>query len=379
MRSVLDLALDCVTGALVKSAEATGVTLHRAPAAGRTQLDSQAYEFNSSVPSGVRLEMLTDATEIELDARLAQVLLQGASPTGSVFDLVVEGELRDPVVATEQTLILVEPATFALHRKPADPATVRFHLGPAPQERRVEIWLPAARSFQLVDVRVPEGASVRPAPASGPLWVHHGSSISQCAEADRPTGTWPAIVARTAGRSLLNLALGGECHLDPFMARTIRDLPAEGISLELGINVLIGDTMRERVFVPALHGFLDTIRDGHPDTAIVVITPITCPAAETRPGPTLVCDDGTVCTVDRPAELANGALTLTRIRELLNQHVEQRRKDGDDRLHLIDGTALFGPEDVANLPDGLHPNAAGYADMAERFLPLAFGDTGVLR
>lgn len=296
--------------------------------------------------------------------------------TGSVFDLVVDGELAEPVVVTEQSPIFLDPATGSLKAGPAEPATVRFRLGPRACERRVEIWLPVTPALTLTDVRVPDGASVRPAPASGPLWVHYGSSISQCSDADRPTSTWPAVVARSAGRSLVNLGLGGQCQLDPFMARAVRDLPASAISLELGINVHNADSMRERAFVPAFHGFLDTIRDGHPDTPVLVVSPIVCPAAEERPGPTLVGADGMVHTVHRPAELAFGALTLTRIRELLSRHVEQRRKDGDERLRLLDGTTLFGPDDVADLPDGLHPNAAGYARMAERFLPRSFGEKG---
>lgn len=70
---------------------------------------------------------------------------------------------------------------------------------------------------------------------------------------------------------------------------------------------------------------------------------------------------------------------MVRTRELLHEHVDLRRKEGDDRLQVLDGLALFGPDDIDNLPDGLHPNAAGYACMAERFLPLAFGENGLLR
>ncbi|MEU3279117.1 SGNH/GDSL hydrolase family protein [Streptomyces antibioticus] len=378
-QSVLDRALDCVVGALATTVELDGIALHRAPEAGRRQLADPMYEFSSTVPSGVRLEMLTDAAEVELVARFTEALPLGETPSGSVLDLVVEGELREPVVVREENLIFHDPATEDVRLQPADPARVRLALGSAGRERRVEIWLPVSRGFRLVDVRVPDGATVRPAPPAGPVWVHHGSSISQCAEADRPTVTWPAVVARAAGRSLVNLALAGECHLDPFVARTLRDLPAAAISLELGINVLNGDSMRERAFVPAFHGFLDTIREVRPDTPILVVTPIVCPAAETRPGPTLLGDDGVVRTVDRPAVLADGALTLTRIRALLTRHVEARRADGDARLHVVDGTTLFGPDDVADLPDGLHPNTAGYARIAARFLPVAFGPEGVLR
>ena len=65
----------------------------------------------------------------------------------------------------------------------------------------------------------------------------------------------------------------------------IASQPADLISLKLGINVVNGDTMRERTFVPAVHGFLDTIRERHPDVPVAVVTPIICPVAEDHPGP----------------------------------------------------------------------------------------------
>ncbi|KQV25217.1 hypothetical protein [Yonghaparkia sp. Root332] len=48
------------------------------------------------------------------------------------------------------------------------------------------------------------------------------------------------------------------------MARVIRNAPADVISVKVGVNVVDLDAMRLRSFVPAVHGFLDTIRDGHP-------------------------------------------------------------------------------------------------------------------
>ena len=42
----------------------------------------------------------------------------------------------------------------------------------------------------------------------------------------------------------------------------------------------------------------------------------------------------------------------------------------------FDGLALFGPDDVAELPDGLHPSAEGYRRMGERFHTVVFEGTG---
>ncbi|PRX42918.1 GDSL-like lipase/acylhydrolase family protein [Nonomuraea fuscirosea] len=379
MQSILQSALACVVGAVEITTDPSGVTFHRSPSTARARLGDMGLDSMSAVPAGVRIEALTDASALEFDVELTEFLILGATSSGSAFDLALDGELRDPVITKEQTLVVVDPVTWAMEHQPAGPVTLRFDLGASGTERRVEIWLPAGAMLKLLDVRITDGSSLRPAPATGPLWVHHGSSVSQCAEADRPTGTWPAIVARAAGRSLLNLAIAGQSHLDQFTARAIRDLPATAISLELGLNILNADSMRERAFVSAFHGFLDTIRDGHPTTPIVIVTPIICPIAEDHPGPTPVGPDQQIHVVKRPAELAADALSLSRIRALLHQQSVVRYKEGDVNLHIIDGLTLFGLDDVADLTDGLHPNARGYRRMAARFLPLAFGDEGPLR
>jgi hypothetical protein len=130
--------------------------------------------------------------------------------------------------------------------------------------------------------------------------------------------------------------------------------------------------MRERAYVAALHGFLDTVRDGHPTTPLLVVTPISCPVVEDHPGPTVLGADGTIDVVARAPELSRGALTIGRVRELMTDVVAARRAAGDGALHLLQGTDLFGPDDVSLLPDGLHPDAEGYRRMGSRFHALAF-------
>jgi hypothetical protein len=87
--------------------------------------------------------------------------------------------------------------------------------------------------------------------------------------------------------------------------------------------------MRPRTFGPSVHGFLDTVRDGHPRTPLLLISPITCPNAECQPGPTpSFWEDGVLCfrAVGEPAA---DALTLTMVREILANVVERR----SDRHH----------------------------------------------
>lgn len=167
--------------------------------------------------------------------------------------------------------------------------------------------------------------------------------------------------------------------IDPFVARTIRDLPADLISVKLGINLVNGDVMRRRVLAPAVHGFLDTIRDGHPTTPLLLVSPLLCPIHEDTPGPGgAVLEDGAtrfVATGD-PADVPAGRLTLRVIREVLAAVAAQRADD--PHLTYLDGRELYGEADEAELPlpDALHPDAATHRLIGERFARLAFGPGG---
>ncbi len=365
-----------ITGALDFDHGEHGITPRRLPAWTRPQVPA-FMEIMVKQPSGVRLEIATDATRIELNVRLTRIQMAARAPRRAVFDLVVDGKLHASLEEDSGNVLEVDL------RRPTQPnliegadGSVRFDNLPAGM-KQCQIWLPTSAQVELRGLRVSTDAVIQPyrAPAR-PLWVHHGSSISHCSEATSPTRSWPAVAARLADLDLLNLGLGGNCQLDQFVARTIRDLPAELISLKLGINVVNMDSMRERTFAPAVHGFLDTLREGQPDTPILIVSPIFCPSAENNPGPTLPNEAGKFETFPGNEELRAGCLTLVWIRKILSRLVAARREAGDTNLHYLDGLALFGPEDAADLPDDLHPNGAGYERMGERFANLAFDDNG---
>ena len=359
------------------SSQRRGALTERLPAWARAQLLDPAIAFVSSMPPGGRLEFVTGSTPIELEAVFTRLEYGGITPHVATIDLVVDGEVvASEALADTDVIRFPDRSSLDFEMVHVEPSVVRFD-GLAAGRKHVEIWLAQNATAMLRQLRVDDDATVEaPPPSTRRRWVHYGSSISHCMEAEHPTGTWPAVAARSAGVDLYSLGLAGQCQLDQFTARTIRDLPADLISLKLGINVVNADTMRERAFVPAVHGLLDTIRDGHPDVPIVVISPIICPAAEDHAGPTLPNDEGCFDVVERPDELQPGALSLVRIRELLATVVEQRRSVGDAELHHLHGHELFGADDVEDLPDGLHPNTTGYRRMGERFTAYAFAPNG---
>ena len=373
-----------ITAALLRGAlelEHTdrGLLPHRLPAWARAQAPDGQLGMVESQPSGVRLVLRTRATVVELDTVRTAVAYRGAPPrpTG-VYDLLVDGRLEGQASTTGGDVLLVDMATGAAELEQGPVGTVRFE-GLPDREKDLEVWLPWNETTRLVALRT--DAPVAPVPADGRrTWLHHGSSISHGSNAASPTSTWPALAAQLGEVSLVNLGFGGSAMLDPSTARVVRDAPADLISVKLGINLVNADAMRLRAFRPAVHGFLDTIRDGHPDTPLLVVSSVLCPIHEDVPGPSAPAfEDGRVVfrATGDPADRAAGRLTLSVVREELSRIVAQRAAT-DPHLSYLDGRELYGEADAAELPlpDALHPDAAAHRRIGERFAAAAFGPGG---
>ncbi|RLV64495.1 Lipase_GDSL_2 domain containing protein [Streptomyces sp. CBMAI 2042] len=376
------ITLDILRGALDLERTGRGVLPHRLPAHAREQIPDGQLTMAESQPSGVRLAFRSRATAVELDVVATKRVYPGAPPRpDGVYELLVDGHLAGRASAPDGDTLTVDLASGTAHSRPGPVETLRFTDLPD-GEKHIEIWLPHDETTELVALRT--DAPVHPPQPSGrPVWLHHGSSISHGSNAATPTGTWPALAAALGGAELINLGFGGSALLDPFTARAIRDTAADLISVKIGINLVNADLMRLRAFGPAVHGFLDTIREGHPTTPLLVVSPILCPIHENTPGPCApdfsAMSEGRlrfIATGD-PAETAAGKLTLTVIRDELARLVGQRAAT-DPHLHYLDGLALYGPTDHAELPlpDDLHPDPATHRRIAERFAGLAFGDGG---
>ncbi|GGL08392.1 lipase [Sphaerisporangium melleum] len=367
-------------GLLDAEATAHGLLPHRLPARARRQIPDGQLAMAEAQPSGVRLAFRTRATTIELDTLPTKRVYRGfPAPPDGVYDLLVDGRLTAQATVPGgrvRTITDMVSQTAEVHEGPA--GTARFTGLPA-GDKEVEIWLPHNEITELIALRT--DAPVEPARECGRrVWLHHGSSISQGSNAAHPTAIWPALAAAQGRVELVNLGFGGSALLDPFTARAMRDTPADLISVKVGINIVNSDAMRLRAFSPAVHGFLDTIREGHPATPLLVVSPILCPVQEDTPGPLApVFDGGTLrfrATGD-PAERAAGRLTLNVIRAELARIVDQRRAE-DPNLHHLDGRDLYGASDYAELPlpDEVHPDAAGHRRIGENFARLVFGTGG---
>ncbi|WP_410596636.1 SGNH/GDSL hydrolase family protein [Amycolatopsis sp. lyj-23] len=373
---MIDIPLtgDVVRGALELERTGRGLVPHRLPARARTQNSDPRLAMAEAQPAGVRLRFRTRADVVELETLPTKQVYAGAPPRpDGLYDLLVDGSLTAQASVAGGNVLNVDMTTGASSITAGSPGVVRF-AGLGGHAKDVELWLPHNELTELIALRA--DAPVEPLPERR-VWLHHGSSISQGSNAASPATTWPALAATAAGVDLVNLGFSGNALLDPFTARALRDAPADLISVKLGINVVNADLMRLRAFGPAVHGFLDTIRDGHPDTPLVVVSPLYCPIHERTPGPgdfdheALARGEVRFRATGDPAERAAGKLTLEVIRAELDRIVTQRQVS-DPHLRYLDGCSLYGEADCAELPlpDDLHPSPAAHHRIGARFAAL---------
>ena len=275
---------DLLHGALEIEETAVGVRPHRLPRWARAQADAQ-LAMAESQPSGVRLAFTTEATTVELRAAAVRFGYRGApSRPAGVFDLVVDGRLSDQASLTAATPDHHRHG----HRGTGDPTGRGRHDHASPacppvrspsrsgcRTTRTSSWSRCART-------PPCGPAGPGPPALAAPRQLHQPGLQRRAAPPAPGRRSPRALA---GVDLVNLGFGGSALLDPFTARTIRDTPADLISLKIGINLVNTDLMRLRAFDPAVHGFLDTIRDGHPDHTAAgrLAAPVPDPRGHPRP------------------------------------------------------------------------------------------------
>ena len=379
---------DIVRGAIELESTATGTIAHRLPGWARAQCLDPQLAMAEAQPSGVHLVFRTTATEIALEAVPTKRSYVGMPPRpNGMYDLLVDGKLVQKATIDAGHVFHIDMTKGTATPQKGAPGFARFTELPS-GPKNIEIWLPHSETTELVALHC--NAAIEPGRINAPstpnrrVWLHYGSSISQGSDAASPTGTWPAVAALASNVDLINMGFGGGALLDPFIARTIRNEKANLISLKIGINLVNADIMRLRAFTSAVHGFIDTIRDGHPLTPLLVISPIYCPIHEETPGPCnfdfAALANGTLkfqATGDR-GETARGKLTLQIIRDELSKIVTQRSST-DTNLHYLDGQSLYGPADYAHmpLPDELHPDAATHHKIGDRFIANVFGPNGV--
>lgn len=284
---------------------------------------------NSGQPSAVRLRFRTDSSTVALTV-LPLAEHRGDSDN-SRFDLTVDNE----IIAT----VDVPPGT----------ERVDFENLPA-GDKVAEIWLPPGAGVAIREFEVDDDAECEAAPDGRKRWVTYGSSLTHCVRANSAARVWPAIVARRCDLHVTSLGFGGQCHIDPMVALTIRDLPADYISLKMGINVMGHGSLNIRTFAANMIGFIQIIREKHPVTPIALVT--------------------SFCSTPRETEPNSAGMTLEIMRHQTADVYDRLVKMGDENLVLCDGLKIV---DAASLEtysqDACHHNGDGIEEIADRWMP----------
>jgi lysophospholipase L1-like esterase len=309
-----------------------GVAYPRADPADAARLPADTWAM-ASVPAGVRLELVGDADGVRLDVETTTDDLgyRGAA-AGTTFTALVGDELLDEVPA-ERGRATVE---------------LRFH-GRSEMDRDAPVVVHLPEGMKpVVHTIAAVGGTLAPAPA-GPRWLCYGDSIAEGWVASGPAWSWPARTARRHRLDLVNLGYAGAARGEIPSAEQIAALGGRGadvISLSHGTNCWSRTPHSAAMVRAGLDAFLDIVRQGHPDTPVVVVSPVVRPDAE--------------------AAANRLGATLADLRSAI-EDVVTARAARDARLSLVPGAALLRPD---QLPDGIHPGDEGHAALADTIGPL---------
>ncbi|MEX1007720.1 MAG: GDSL-type esterase/lipase family protein [Acidimicrobiia bacterium] len=277
------------------------------------------------LPVSVRLELIGDAEAVELayTTRTDDFGYRGPG-AGTTFTVVRAGKQVD-----EQPAVLGE-------------GTVRLGLGGDVSDERAIVYLPEGMQPIVLSISALGGA-IEPAPPQR-RWIAYGDSIAEGWIASGPVGAWPAVAGRDYELDVVNLGYAGAARGEIVSAEQMAKLDADVISISHGTNCWTRIPFSSSMFRENTRGFLDIVREGHPDIPVVVTSPVLRPDAEATPN-----------------RLGD---TLGDLRVAMEEVTLERIAAGDAALTLVRGGALLEPH---HLPDGIHPGDEGHRVLAAAF------------
>lgn len=204
---------------------------------------------------------------------------------------------------------------------------------PDGRPREFRLYLPLYNSTTRLEVVVPAGHTLSPAPAykEKPL-VFYGTSITQGGCASRPGMAFPAIIARSLECPHINLGFSGSGKMEPALADLLTELDPAVYVLDCLRN------MSEAMVAERMEPFLRRLREGHTET------PIVCAGD---------------AFLENPKEPVRSRLT--------REAVEKLSRQGLKNLHYLSAQGAWG-DDGEGTVDGVHPNDLGMSRQAAHFV-----------
>ncbi|MCX6622889.1 MAG: GDSL-type esterase/lipase family protein [Acidobacteria bacterium] len=289
----------------------------------------------SQDPSGGRIRFRTDSNLIALRLEFPSPPEMGNMHAygQSGVDLYLDGFYRGSAVANKDS----KPGKIVDH--------VYIDLKDQPRkEREVVLYLSLYKPVKVVAIGLDKDAQVRkarPFAVAGPV-VYYGTSITQGGCASRSGMSYQAILGRMLNTDFVNLGYSGNGLGEPEMARAVAEIDASMFVFDFAQNNRTVASLRQN-YEP----FLNTVREKHPKTPILVITPI----ANSR------------------ETLSATHTELEGMRELIRLIASKHIAAGDEHLQVVEGTDLLGFDKMDGVVDGVHPNDLGFQWMAEGLAP----------
>jgi lysophospholipase L1-like esterase len=304
-----------------------GGELFRLPAKLKDTYRQPVWELAQS-PSGGRIRFRTNtsilAIRLEYPEPPSMKNMHAFGQTG--VDLYADGVYRGTATADRDA-------------KPGKTSEYTYFKDQPRIDREITLYLPLYMPVKVLGIGLDAEAHVQPAKpfaVSEPV-VFYGTSITQGGCASRPGMSYQAILGRMLNLDFVNLGFSGNGKGEPELARAVASINASCFVLDFAQNNPTVDSLTQ-VYAP----FLEIIRSTHPETPVLLITPIYA-AHESW---------------SRDARLED-------MRELIRQVAAKRIAAGDRHLEIIEGTDLLGPSRGDGLVDGTHPNDLGFQWMAE--------------
>lgn len=138
--------------------------------------------------------------------------------------------------------------------------------------KTIEIWLDHRYPCKIEAIGVDPGAKIAAHPVTQRRWIHYGGRNHAYEMTGAPSNLWTTLVAKKLNLHLTNLSFEGICRFDPMTARLIRDLPADYITVfpEYPVDAA---GMDSNILIANMIGWLQIIREKHPEVPIALITP----------------------------------------------------------------------------------------------------------
>lgn len=193
------------------------------------------------------------------------------------------------------------------------------------------LYLPLYNGTKSVQIGVPAGQGISPAPARGKPVVFYGTSITQGGCASRPGMAYTNIVGRKLELPTVNLGFSRSGQSEPALAELLAEIEAAAYVLD-PLRNMSADMVWERI--PPFVRLLRTVR---PDTPIVL------------------AED---CTIRNEVPTPKG--------KLLRDIYAQLQREGIGNLHFVSAEGMMGPDDEGTV-DGCHPTDLGFMYQAQVF------------